>query len=67
MMQVADVKALIWRDTIKYGSLRKLAAKMKISPAYLSDVRLGNREPGPSVLDFFGLEKVVTTEYRKKR
>ena len=35
----------------------ELAKEIGISPAYLSDVLAGRRDPGPSVLDFLGIEK----------
>jgi DNA-binding transcriptional regulator YdaS (Cro superfamily) len=35
-----------------------------ISPAYVSDVINGRREPGPAILDALGIERVVT--YRPK-
>jgi hypothetical protein len=35
-----------------------------VSPAYLSDVLSGRREPGPKILDVLGLEPV--TVYRPK-
>lgn len=36
-----------------------------VSPAYVSDVLAGRREPGKLVLDALGLERVVT--YRRKK
>lgn len=36
-----------------------------ISPAYVSDVIAGRREPGKLILDALGLERVIT--YRKKK
>lgn len=39
------------------GSWRALAAKIDCSPAYLCDVILGRREPGPKILRYLGLRK----------
>ena len=36
---------------------RELAEELGISPAYLSDIYLGKRDPGESVLEKLGLEK----------
>ena len=38
---------------------KELAEELGITPQYLSDIYLGKREPGPSVLDKLGLEKEV--------
>jgi DNA-binding transcriptional regulator YdaS (Cro superfamily) len=40
------------------------ARKHGVSPAYVSDVINGRREPGPAILDALGIERVVT--YRPK-
>lgn len=40
------------------------AAEKKISAAYLSDVLNKRRDPGQSILEASGFEKIVT--YRKK-
>jgi len=40
-------------------SLRQFARELGISAAYLSDVYLGRREPGPKVLQSLGLSKRV--------
>jgi DNA-binding transcriptional regulator YdaS (Cro superfamily) len=47
----------------KLGSQSALARSLGISPAYLSDVLNGRREPGKSVLASLGL--VACVEYRK--
>lgn len=44
------------------GSQAAAARKIGISPIYFSDILLGKRDPGPSVLQFFGVEKT----YKKK-
>lgn len=38
-------------------SAKALAEELGVSPAYLSDVYAGNRDPGPSILEHLGLEK----------
>ena len=40
------------------GSAQALAAAWGISAAYLSDVRLGKREPGPKILERLGLTEI---------
>lgn len=41
------------------------AARIGISPAYLSDIYLDRRDPGPTVLNFLNLEE--KTIYEKKK
>jgi transcriptional regulator with XRE-family HTH domain len=50
-------------------SLRALARELGISPAYLSDIYKGRRNPGPAILDGFGLHKKVTisTQYEQSQ
>lgn len=45
-------------------SLRQFAAEIGVDPAVLSKIYSGDREPSPAVLAFFGLEKIITTEYK---
>ena len=66
-MNADTVRALVRAECDKAGGVRKLAGKIGLSPAYVSDVTLGRREPGPSILEVLGLEKVVVTTYRKVR
>lgn len=42
------------------GSAAAWAARLGISSAYVSDVRRGVRQPGPSVLQALGLQRVVS-------
>lgn len=58
-----QVRALIERLILEAGSLRALARRWKITPAYLSDLRRGRRAPGPHVLRPLGLKRVVTITY----
>lgn len=56
------------RDILKQrvGNSQVAWAKANgVSPAYVSDVLAGRREPGKLVLDALGLERVVT--YRRKK
>jgi transcriptional regulator with XRE-family HTH domain len=46
------------------GSQLAFARKHGLSPAYISDVLTGRRDPSKAILDAVGLERVVT--YRKK-
>ena len=43
------------------GSAKNLADQWGVSPAYISDVRAGKREPGPAILRNLGLS--ATTSY----
>ena len=47
-------------------SLRAFASSANCSPALMSKVLNGEREPGPKILDELGLEKVVTYQPKKK-
>ena len=55
------------RSRMTDKSLRSLAKEMSISAAYLSDVMLGKRRPGPAVLDFLGLERKTEITYKRGR
>ena len=46
-------------------SLRTLATELGISAAYLSDIMLGQRKPGPKVLTALGLKSEKRVTYRK--
>ena len=41
-------------------SLREFARELNVSAAYLSDIYKGRRNPGPAILEHFGLSKRVT-------
>lgn len=57
---------LILRQHIETAGSQKAAARLLgVSETYISDVIRGRKEPGPSILDPLGLERVVT--YRRKR
>jgi len=67
-MKVVDPLSIL-REQIAKSSLRKLATEIGCSAAYLSDVMRGNRQPGPTVLKYLGLRKIVTkqVQYVKER
>lgn len=47
-------------------SLRTFAAELGCSPSYLSDLYRSRRDPGPMVLQWLGLKREATVEYRSK-
>lgn len=47
------------RAVRKAGSAKAWAEGAGVSEQYVSDVRLGRRDPGPAVLAALGLERVV--------
>lgn len=53
-----DFLRLFRTDLVKLGGA-ELARQIGVSPQHISDVKGGNREPGPKILDFYGLEKTV--------
>lgn len=63
------MRAMLGKETDKAGGVRAWARKQGLSAAYVSDVRLGRRSLGPSILGALGVEvaKVIpaVTIYRK--
>jgi hypothetical protein len=53
---------------VSRSSLRKVAASVGISPAYLSDILRGNRDVSGPVAEMFGFsrEVVVSVGFRRK-
>ena len=52
------------RQIREAGGVRRLAQRLRVSPAYVSDIRLGKRDPGPSILNAMGYKmerRVVRT------
>lgn len=47
-----------------HGSQARVARLLGVSPQYLNDVLLQERDPGPKILDALKLERVTT--YREK-
>jgi hypothetical protein len=67
-MTADDVRKLLKTACDKAGSLRRWAQQNDLSAAYVSDVLLGNRQPGPAVCDALGIEAVKSeTAYRKAK
>jgi hypothetical protein len=64
-----QVRGMLRAACKKAGSLRAWARQHDLSAAYVSDVLLGRRAPGPAILEAFGLkaERVVETIYRKAK
>ncbi len=59
-----DVIELLHRLIEKEGSQRKAARKIGVSVGSVNHVLTGREDPGPAILDFLGLERVIL--YRKK-
>jgi transcriptional regulator with XRE-family HTH domain len=54
---LAQVLGLLRNDVERLGSQKALAEAIGIGAPYLSDVLKGNRDPGPSILKFYGLRE----------
>lgn len=52
-----DIRADLDRAIERAGSIRKLAVKMGITPAYLSSVMRGLKPVGPAVATYLGFEE----------
>ena len=61
-MTKEQVVALLESECAQAGSQAAWARKNHVSPAYLSDVLAGRREPGGKLLDALGLERFVSYE-----
>lgn len=68
-MTVDDVRTMLRKSCDQAGSLRAWAKEHSVSVAYVSDVLLERRAPGPSILKVFGLqaERHTNTVYRKTK
>lgn len=66
-MTADDVRKMLKRACEKAGSNRAWAAANDVTAAYVSDVLLGRREPGPSICAALGVERVVvqTVDYKQ--
>lgn len=64
-MLLDQVLALLRRRCEEAGGQAAWAKANRVSPAYVSDVLNGRREPGWSILRPLGIERAVT--YRKVR
>jgi transcriptional regulator with XRE-family HTH domain len=48
------------------GTQEKAAKKIGVTSVYLGAILRGRQDPGPSILNYLGLEKTVQVSYRKK-
>ena len=55
--EINDVVKMLLELAVADGSWAKLAKRIGVSRAYMSDVKRCNRLPGPKILQFLGLEK----------
>lgn len=62
-MTIAEVLIRLQRSCDRLGSQRAWAAKHGVSAAYVSDVLMGRKEPGPAILEPLGL--IAETVYRE--
>lgn len=60
-----DIITEIRRAATKAGTQKALAARLGVSESYIADILNGRKDPGESVLEPLGFERVVT--YRRKR
>ena len=60
-----DVIRLPERMVDRAGSRSALAKEIGVSPAYIGDVLLGTRDPGPAILSVLGLRRQVQITYVK--
>jgi len=57
-LTVEDVRNLLKTEVDRHGSQTAVARRFGCSPAYISDVLAGRREPGGLILDALGLTSV---------
>lgn len=62
-MSADDVRDLMRKEVAKRGSQRQYAKAANVSVAYVSDILLGRRNPGPAIAKHHGL--TVTTVYTR--
>ena len=60
-----EVTNLVRNAVIKYGGAIKLAAKLDVTPSYISHV-LNGKKPGPKVCKLVGVEEIRDTWRRTK-
>lgn len=56
----------IEKEVAALGSQKAFADKIGITPAYLSDVLSGKREPGEKLLSRMGIHRVAMFEFDKE-
>jgi hypothetical protein len=66
-MTADDVRELLADACSLANGVRSWARQHKLSAAYVSDVRHGNRPIGPRILKALGVEVSTTTTYRRVR
>ena len=66
-MTTDDVRDLLKRACERAGTQGAWAKAHEVSAAYVSDVLLGRRDPGPAICEALGLEAVPATTYRRKK
>jgi DNA-binding transcriptional regulator YdaS (Cro superfamily) len=59
LFTASDVRRLLRRACIDAGKQEAVAALCGVSGAYISQVMLGKKPPGPSIARGLGLERVV--------
>ena len=59
-MTERQVKKRLRQACEELGSQYQWATKFKLSPAYVSDVVRGSRQPGEAILKALSLERVIT-------
>ena len=69
MMRVLNMSLDEWRvyfrrETDDAGGVRAMARRLDVSAAYVSDVLLGKRTPGPRILRPYGFRAERTTIVR---
>ena len=58
-----EVNELLYRMVKRACSRSALAKEIGVSPAYIGDVLLGKRDPGPAILNVLGLRRQVQITY----
>lgn len=61
-MTLDELIQTLAQEAVALGSQKKLALKLKVSPAYLGDVLNGRKEPGPKILAAKRVRRVVSYE-----
>ncbi len=61
-LTLQDVIALLRKQADEAGSQKLLAAKLEVTPQYITDILRGRREPGEAILRPLGLRKIVSYE-----
>jgi len=65
LMTRDDLIKVLEQRAKRAGSRSALAREMGVSPAYVGDVLLGKRDPGPAILKVLGLRRQVQITYIK--